>query len=46
MSTTKLTLLEVSKDKWVTKEETGQSLKNALYAYCSMPKSTFQAELI
>jgi len=30
-ATTKLTLFTVSKDEWNTKEDTGKSLKNALY---------------
>ena len=30
-TTTKLTLFAVSKDEWDTKEDTGKSMKNALY---------------
>ena len=30
-ATTKLTLFAVSKDEWDTKEDTGKSMKNALY---------------
>ena len=30
-ATTKSTLLAVSKDEWNTKEDTGKSMKNALY---------------
>ena len=30
-ATTKLTLFSVSKDEWDTKEDTGKSMKNALY---------------
>jgi len=30
-ATTKSTLFAVSKDKWNTKEDTGKSMKNALY---------------
>ena len=30
-ATTKLTLFTVSKDEWDTKEDTGKSMKNALY---------------
>ena len=30
-ATAKLTLFAVSKDKWDTKEDTGNSMKNALY---------------
>ena len=30
-STTKSTLLAVSKDEWDTKEDTGKSMKDALY---------------
>ena len=30
-ATTKLTLFTVSKDEWDTKEDTGESMKNALY---------------
>ena len=31
-ATAKLTLFAVSKDEWDTKEDTGKSMKNALYA--------------
>ena len=31
MATTKSTLFTVSKDEWDTKEDTGKSMKNALY---------------
>ena len=34
----------VSKDEWDTKEDTGKSMKNALYTYCGMPKGTSWAE--
>ena len=30
-ATAKLTLFAVSKDEWVTKEDTGKSMKNVLY---------------
>ena len=30
-ATTKLTFFAVSKDEWDTKEDTGKSMKNALY---------------
>jgi len=33
MPTTKLTLFTASKDEWDTKEGTGKSMKNALYAH-------------
>ena len=38
----KLTPIAVSKDEWNTKEDMGQSMKNALYIhmYCGMPKGT------
>jgi len=32
MPTTKLILFAVSKDEWHTKEDTGKSIKNTLYA--------------
>ena len=34
----------VSKDEWSTKENTGQSLKNAL-KYCGMTKSTSRSKM-
>ena len=39
----------VSKDEWDTKEDTGKSMKNALYTrpdctYCGMPKGTCRAK--
>ena len=37
----KSTLFAVSKDEWDTKEDTGESMKNALYG---MPKGTCRAE--
>ena len=43
-ATTKLTLFAVSKDEWDTKEDTGKSMKNALYVYCGIPKGTCQAK--
>ena len=42
-ATTKLTLFAVSKDEWDTKEDTGKSMKNALYVL-QYAKSTCQAE--
>ena len=33
-ATTKSTLFSVSKDEWDTKEDTGKSMKNALYLLC------------
>ena len=39
-ATAKSTLFAVSKDEWDTKEDTGKSMKNALYILCSMPKGT------
>ena len=43
-ATTRSTLFAVSKDEWDTKEETGKSMKNALYVLWYMPKGTSQAE--
>ena len=43
-ATTKLTLFAVSKDEWDTKEDTGKSMKNALYVLRCMPKGTSLAE--
>ena len=46
-TTAKLTPFAVSKDEWDTKEDTGKSMKNALYVvttYCGMPKGTCPAE--
>ena len=40
---TKSILSVVSKDEWDTKEDTGKSMKNALYV-CGMPKGTSRAE--
>jgi len=45
-TTTKSTLFTVSKDEWNTKEESGKSMKNALYStYCGMSKSTSPVEV-
>ena len=41
-ATAKSTPFAVSKDEWDTKEDTGKSMKNALY--CGMPKGTCPAE--
>ena len=41
----KSTPFPVSKDEWDTKEDTDNSMKNALYVlYCGMPKGTCRAE--
>ena len=38
-------LFAVSKDEWDTKEDTGKSMKNALYIdCCGIPKDTSRAE--
>ena len=40
-ATVKLTLFTVRKDEWDINEDTGKSMKNALYvSYCGMPKGT------
>ena len=46
-TTTKSTLLAVSKDDWNTKEDSGKSMKNALYIIIAvrMSKSTSRAEV-
>ena len=43
-ATAKSTLFVVSKYEWDTKEDTGKSMKNALYVYCGIPKGTCRAE--
>ena len=44
-ATAKSTLFAVSKEEWDTKEDTGKSMKNALYStYCGMPKGTCRAK--
>jgi len=43
-ATAKLTLFAVNKDLWNTEEDSGKSMKNALYLLCGMPKGTSQNE--
>ena len=50
-ATTKSTLFTVSKDEWDTKEDTGKSMKNALYILqyaqgTSRPEATLNSEKI
>ena len=47
-ATAKLTLFAVSKDEWDTKEDTGKSMKNALYVlwYAKRAKVTLNSEKI
>jgi len=42
--TTKSILFVVSKDEWCTKEGSGNSMKNVLYAHSSMANGTSRAE--
>ena len=42
---TKSALFAVSKNEWSTKDDTGKSMKNALYVYCSMSKNISEAEV-
>ena len=42
-ATAKSTLFAVNKNEWNTREDTGKSMKNALYALRYMPKGTSQA---
>ena len=45
-TTAKSTPFTVSEDEWDTKEDTGKSMKNALYVPRGMPKGTSCAEVM